>query len=41
MEPPLTNIYKTRTTCHKIKYFVIRHFNKETVITEEKKQEIE
>jgi len=40
MEPPLTNIYKTRIACKKIKYFVIRHFNKETVITEVEKQDI-
>jgi len=40
MEPPLTKIKKTRITCKKIKFFVIRHFNKSTVITEVKKQEI-
>jgi len=38
---PLTKILKTRITCKKFKYFVIRHFNKQTVIiTEVKKQEI-
>jgi len=28
MEPPLTKLEKVRITCRKIKYFVIRHFNK-------------
>jgi len=37
---PLTKIEKTRITCKKIKYVVITHFNKLTVITEVKKQEI-
>jgi len=37
---PANQIEKTRITCKKIKYVVIRHFNKLTVITEVKKQEI-
>jgi len=40
MEPPLCKTKETRNTCKKIKYFVIRYFNKLTVITEVKKQEI-
>jgi len=40
MEPLLTKIKKVWFTCEKIKCFVIRYFNKWTVITEVKKQEI-
>jgi len=36
MEPPLTKILKTSILVEKIKYFVIIHFNKQTVITEVK-----
>jgi len=28
MEAPLTKIWKTQITCKKIKYFVIRYYNK-------------
>jgi len=37
---PLTKIKKPRLTCKKIKYFVITQFNKQTVVSEVKKQEI-
>jgi len=40
METPLTKLKITRLTCKEIKYFAIRHFNKGTVFTEVKKQEI-
>jgi len=40
MEPPSTRILNTRITCKKIKYFVIRPFNKYTVVTKVKKPEI-
>jgi len=39
-EAPLTKIEEIRITCKKIKYVVSGHFNKQTVTTEVKKQEI-
>ena len=38
--PTNKKLKNTRVTCKKTKWFIIRHFNKQAVITEVEKQEI-